>query len=133
VETQRYIRHIIIYSSKVIIKFHARDEDINLNKKKPIDLSDKAGKTEPVGADALVVAVGAAALTRHHRLHVAQRGGGGGAPPTPSPLSAAHHHHHTRRLRQQRHAVGLQHHLVALVGRVRLAVAAAGLHQLLYH
>jgi hypothetical protein len=99
--------------------------------KKPINLSDKAGKTEPVGADALVVAVGAAALTRHHRLHVAQGGGGGGgAPPTPS-LSAAHHHHHTRRLRQQRHTVGLQHHFVALVGRVRLA--AAGLHQLLYH
>ena len=65
--------------------------------------SDKAGDAKLGGADAVVVAKGSAALADHHRLHVARH--------RVQPSLG-----HTGRFRQEGHSVGLQHHLVALVG-----------------
>ena len=65
--------------------------------------SDKAGDAKLGGADAVVVAKGSAALADHHRLHVARHR-------VEACLG------HAGRFRQEGHSVGLQHHLVALVG-----------------
>ena len=55
-------------------------------------LSDETSDTQPVGADAVVVAVSAAALADDHGLHVAGNGVEAGL-------------RHAWRLRQQRHPV----------------------------
>ena len=75
-------------------------------------LSDEASYTKLGCADAVVVAESPAALADDHRLHVAWHRVEAGL-------------RHARWLRQQRHPVWLQHHLVPLV-RLRLQAHVGG-------
>ena len=73
-------------------------------------LADEARDAQLGGADAVVVAEGAAALAGDHGLHVAGHRAHAARARRVSVRRQA------RRLRQQRHAVRLEHHLVPLVG-----------------